>query len=213
MNWDRFNKAIELRENGSISAAVEILRSLLSEAQTKDEEASIKSNIATAFAKLGDWNRAVTTIEETIRAANPQNRDLGVTLEYLRSYYLLGLGGAQNALSAVRRIRLAYGDILATPEHSELSTQCDSVEAFALVHLGRFNEAIPLLSALLQSSFSDQQEVAYYLAVSLASLGENTRSRELFMQASLGPDGAIAQKARENAACLSDGAGGPPYNF
>jgi tetratricopeptide (TPR) repeat protein len=193
MNEATFAQAMELRDRGQESAAVELLRAMLTEATSAEDRISILLNLVTCYARLGQIEQSRALAEQACTIAREQgNRQLSLCAEYLRA---IDEFDDAKQLELLEQVQRDYSDLLAAPEQATVAMELEQRIAVALTNLQRFDEAIPALERALALPESDHQRMHLFLALCRIQTGAIDNGIAEYEQAASGPDEAVAAEA------------------
>ncbi|HUO59761.1 MAG TPA: tetratricopeptide repeat protein [Candidatus Acidoferrales bacterium] len=193
MNETTFAQAMQLRDRGQESAAVELLRNMLAEASSAEDRISILLNLVTCYARLGDIEQSRMLADQACTIAREHgNRQLSLCAEYLRA---IDEFDDAKQLAMLEQLQREYSDLLASPEHTAVAIELEQRVAVALTNLKRVNEAIPTLERALARPESDHQRMHLFLALCRIQTGAVEQGISEYEQAAAGEDDAIAAEA------------------
>jgi len=193
MNEASFAQAMELRDRGQESAAIELLRSMLSEATSAEDRISILLNLVTCYARLGQIEQSRALAEQACTIAREQgNRQLSLCAEYLRA---IDEFDDAKQLQMLEQLQRDYPDLLASPEQAAVAIELEQRIAVALTNLQRFDEAIPLLERALSRPETNHQRMHLFLALCRIQTGAIDEGIAEYEQSASGEDDSVAAEA------------------
>lgn len=199
VDWDAVSDAIRLGKPPKHAAeALELLASVEPNCESNRDRAAICNSKAMCFAHLGNFQAALAQIQAAKEFAGTE-RDLMLQIDLAEAATRGLTAEHQTACDLYERIEAKYGDLLS--EDPESVQEFDERYGYALVHVERYEDAVPIFQRLLKSgSIEGEQRVRLYLGTAFAESGHWCKARNELELATKGPDPTLAKDA---LACLA----------
>jgi tetratricopeptide (TPR) repeat protein len=185
MDQTRFEKAVALRNAGRITEAIQEFRSMQEATSDPNEKAAFMLGEVRCYGELGrvaDAERVLAGIPELA----PNDVELRFHVSLMAAYVAAQGGKHEKAILQFQELLGQYADLLQTADYRDSYEDIQQRRAFSMVHLRRYEDALPILKEA-SSSFStltgeDQQEIHLYLGTCYAELQEDRLAKEEFLR-------------------------------
>lgn len=210
MDQGRFEKATALQREGRIEDACREFHSMAAESNDPNERAALLINEVRCYADLGRVADAELILQQ-IRDLAPDDSEARFSVDFVEACVAAQGGKHEKAVLHFEATLKGYVDLLQTDEYRDLYEEIQQRKAFSLVHLQRYQEAIPVLrdaSSFGTLGAETQQQVHLYLGICHAELHEPQLAKEQFLGVlDFGLKNATEADARYNlgVVCFLDG--------
>jgi len=145
------------------------------------------------YAHMGKFHAALAQIQAAKQFAGTE-RDLMLQIDLAEAATRGLTAEYQTACDLYERIGARYSDLLS--EDPESAQEFDERYGYALVHVERYEDAVPIFHRLLQSSpIEGEQRVRLYLGTAFAASGHWRKAQIELELATKGPDPTLAKDA------------------
>ena len=181
VDWERYKRAIGLRDAGQVVEALEQIHELAQAAGNQDEKAILLANEVVCLKLLGRFDDAWERLKQAY-ALVPKSSSTFPFLGFHEARLLFEQHRGEAALSKTEWLLSHCDNILRLPESRDDYENIQVLRAALLVELNRSSEARPILEEAL--SYKCQRErAAYYLGLSYFDLGELTSAKQKLEEA------------------------------
>jgi tetratricopeptide (TPR) repeat protein len=184
MDKKRFEKALALRDSGRLDEAITEFRSLSAKADDKNEKASLMLNEMRCYSSLGQLTNAEHILGQ-IRSLAPDDAVVNVNVDFGAACLSAQRGEFKKAIVEYEQILREYVPLLARPEYRNLYEDTQQRRGIALVNLGKYAEALPVLeeaTSFTTLGTEGEQETRLYLGISYNGLHEEGRAKKEFLR-------------------------------
>lgn len=194
VDWDAVSDAIRLGKTPErATEALELLVSFEPNCESNRDRAAICNGKAMCYAHMGKFHAALAQIQTAKQFAGTE-RDLMLQIDLAEAATRGLTAEYQTACNLYERIGARYSDLLA--EDPESAQEFDERYGYALVHVERYEDAVPIFQRLLQSNpIEDEQRVRLYLGKAFAASGHWREAQIELELATKGPDSTLAKDA------------------
>lgn len=202
VDWNRVSQAIRIGKTGGAAEALQTLTSTESDCESEGDRAAVCLAQAMCLAYIGNLSQAFARIEKA-KQLTVTRGPLMLQVELAEAATRLLNAEYQTACDLYERIAASYADLLA--EDADSAQEFDERLGYALVHVQRYADAIPIFQRLLRSSrLEDEQRVRLYLGAALAASGQVAMAQCELQLAAKGPDEKLSKDALERLSTLRE---------
>ena len=196
VDWDAVSDAIRLGKTPERAAeALELLISFEPACESNRDRGAVCIGKAMCYANLGQLSQASDQIKIAKHFAGTE-RDLMLQIELSEAANLVLSSEYRTACDMYERIGVKYSDLLA--EDRDSAQEFQERFGYALVHVKRYRDAVPIFQQLLGSNqLQDEQRVRLFLGAALAASGHSQEARLELELAAKGPDPQLSRDALE----------------
>jgi tetratricopeptide (TPR) repeat protein len=145
------------------------------------------------YARLGSLQEAFAQIKAAKGFAGTE-RDLMLQIDLSEAGTHMLTAEYQTACDLYEHIAATYSDLLA--EDRDSAQEFDARYGCALVHVNRYEDAVPIFQRLLRSNrVEDEQRLRLYFGTALAASGHRRDAHIELELAAKGPDQTLAKDA------------------
>lgn len=170
----QYARLFELRDNGSTEEAIHYAETLLAEASNPDDIGSLLICVSSFNLNLGRMAEATDAIHKLEGREIP---DIGIrlTAEFMRARLMVEAGRNEEALAALDAMLDRHDQLLHEDRFRYLYEDIQCRRVWALTHLSRFTEALPIARESVSYTFEDvvnEQRMRYAHAICLDETGD-----------------------------------------
>ena len=144
VNWDRFQRAVELRDGGAVAQALEQIREIQQSASEPDEVAALVLNEVVCLNLLGRKEEAWSRLRH-LRVTLPESEQVTPRAGFLEVCFLYESRLYQEALNETERLFRKFGETIERHENRDLYEDLLAYRGMLLIEVNRSNEAKPIL--------------------------------------------------------------------
>ena len=210
MDQTRFENANKLWMAGRNEDAARQFHAMAENAEYPDEKAGLLINEHKCYAQVGKLEKADEVMRQ-IRTLTVQDKFVRMIIDIGDAFVTSLVGKLEEGVSKFEKILQTYRDELRDPDNRGLYEELQERRGFELTSLGRYAEALPVLSEALSftSDKSDPQLVQFYLGICFQDTANPEPAKQSFLRAiGLGLSHDLEGHARYRLAILyyKDGA-------
>jgi tetratricopeptide (TPR) repeat protein len=198
IDWELHASAMQ-RIDGREVETIAFLSSLLPDAETDSERATILMGESSCYCALGDFAKTFELLESAKKLAQ-DDRAILSQVELSEAGARVAHGESELACRQYFSIKSEYHDLLA--EDEEFAVELDSRLACALVQVGRNREAIPLFRKVIENPNVEMQWLQLFLGAALANVDEAAEARLHLYAAAKGQNSKWSKSALEHLSAM-----------
>ncbi len=199
------NEAIALRDSGRVEDAIQLFHSMAEESTDTDEKSVLLGHEGRCHAAIGRFREAELVMAR-IHELAPRDKAVRLSVDFLEACMMSQLGEYERAIRIFDWLSAEYSDLLRSLDFRDMHEQVRLRQAFCLVDLGRYDDALSDLRDASTSgtlSVEDQQLALVYLGVCYQGLRDHRSAKEALLRAiELPPRNQVQAEARYRVAIL-----------